>query len=214
MLKFIFLYAFIIASIINYVSVILDKKLLKIVSNALIIPFLVVFYALSEQHVAYSFIIGMLLVFIGDLILSINDNKKMLLPSAIFYIASHVFVIIAFCPDIVFSSIPTLYYISVGAVLLGILVAVLVLLRRYFDNKKLALVATYLFSSILMSVFAYFRLACANILISLLGTILLFASNVCLLIAKFDEDKPWMSRFVVIPVHIVSLLLITISFTI
>ena len=189
----------------------LHKEKVRDISKMAILPLLATFYILACQYISYSFIIALVLLYVGQGMLLFR-RKAALIPSGIFFTASHIFVIIAFSQDIIFRSIPLLYYISVGAVMLGILSAVLVYLRNYIPKNILVFVGIYLFSSILMSVFAYFRLACSSVLISLLGTILLFGSNVLLILARFDDSKTWLSRFVVEPVYITSVLLITISF--
>jgi len=212
-MKYIFLVAFILDSLINIVGNILNKFKIKSMAKALIIPFLLIYYLLSKETTNITLVIALCLAYLGDILL-IPDGDRFLQIGGFAFGFGHIMFITTFALKVDFNKVPVIAYIVVPILLFTIYFLSMLRLKKLLKKDMLIMSGIYLTANICLSMMASFNLLANYSTLSLLGLIgclSFFASDVILFIGRYDITKEWYSRWLVMPTYILAIFLITVS---
>ena len=198
-MKSISLIIFTISTAIHLFASIKKNQKLRNYTKPFILLSLIVFYSLAAKEVRWTIILALIFSWIGDLFLMI-PGVKWFTVGGISFMISHLFFIIGYCPDIVFSKI-NIFVIIILAISFFITVSIIFKnLKKHLPTKLFYPMYLYLLINGSMNCFAIFRYLSninQNTIITCIGAILFFISDSSLFFVRFDKNSKLKTHFLV-----------------
>ena len=199
MMKLISLIIFSLSTAIHLFASLKKNQKLRNYTKPFILLSLIAFYIVAAKEVRWTIILALIFSWIGDLFLMIPGVKWFTI-GGISFMISHLFFIIGYYPDIVFSKI-NVFVIIILAIFFFVTVSIIFKnLKKHLPRKLFYPMYLYLLINGSMNCFAIFRFLSVvnqNTIITCIGAILFFISDSSLFFVRFAKDSKLKTHFLV-----------------
>lgn len=199
MMRYVFLAVFIIATSIHLYASLKKDQRMRNMTKPLILFALIGFYAAAARTVSTTVVIALLLSWIGDILLMFRGIKAFV-AGGISFGLGHIFFIISYTRDIVFSRVPVIVIATTLLVFTAAVVFVFSKLTKHLPKGLAVPMFLYLIVNGFMNSFAIFRCVSAPTLgtaLTVIGALLFFISDSALFMVRFHKRSLMKSHFVV-----------------
>lgn len=189
-MKYLSLVVFVVSTAFHLYASWHSNKKLRDVTKPFILTSLLAFYAFSVEKIRWVIVLALIFSWIGDLFL-IKKGVKWFAIGGISFLISHLFFIITYSRDVVFSKINIFIIIALAVFFLSVVTWLFKHLKGSLPKGLLPPMYLYLLTNGAMNCFAIFRmLSCMNIatITTCVGAILFFASDSALFFVRFKKD--------------------------
>ena len=212
-MKYAMLIIFVVMTAIHLYASLKQDKPLRDKTKPFILLSLLGFYVYSVDTIRLTVVLALIFSWIGDMFLILKGVKWFAVGGVSFMI-SHIFFILSYLPNVVFSNI-NVSVIIVLAVFFFITVSIIFKnLRPYLPKAIFYPMYLYLLINGAMNCFAIFRFL-SNIelasIITVIGAILFFISDCSLFFVRFKKDCLLKTHFLVMLTYSIGELLIVIG---
>lgn len=215
-MKYIFLALFICASILHLFASFTKNSKLRAISKPILLPSLFFFYIHSVENPSLFISLALLFSWLGDLFL-IPNGLKWFTCGGISFIISHLFFVLGYAKGFSFSEIPWFYYVIFPIIYFVIVFAVFIKLKPHLKKGLSIPIGLYLLVNGAMNCFAIFRHCMFGdiaSMVTLIGAVLFFISDVILFFVRFDKTFKMKSHFWVMIFYLLGEFLIIFGFII
>lgn len=215
MLKYIFLVLYLIAAGTHvYGSFVYNKKIRNITKPMLML-LLALFYVSAAKYFEPLVLVFILTSWVGDVFL-MKHGMKWLTLGGIGFFFTHVFLVVLYCRNIVFSKQLFVIIPVYLAMACGIIISMFRRLKRYMPKSNLAMLLAYLCCNLTMNMFAAMQAASGQIsggTLILMGATLFLASDSLLYMIRFDKKVSFYGKHAnVMLTYTIAKLLIVLGF--
>lgn len=212
-MKYAFLAIFTISVIIHLYASLQKDKRLRNLSKPFIVMSLLGFYVQAASSISVMVILALIFSWIGDVLLMPKGNKW-LTAGGISFIISHVFLILRYWQDVVFSKISLTLSLCLAGFFLLAVVIIFSRLKKYIPKNLVYPMFLYLFINGAMNCYAVFR--CVSIpskaaVITAVGAALFFISDSVQFFVRFKKNSRLKTHFVIMLTYSLGELLIVLG---
>ncbi len=210
MIGTLFLIAFFIVSAIHLFA---SKKCdndLRAKSKVFILLALLGWYCCSVDPINPIVVAALLTSWLGDILLIPNSVKCFSL-GGVSFIISHIFFILTYAPNIIWSRLSLPVILIIAAVYLTVVLLYFKVLKPHLIKQLFYPMFIYLSINGAMNSFAWFQMLsapCMATVITLIGAVLFFISDAINFFVRFKKDTRWKSHFPVMLTYSIGELLI------
>lgn len=213
-MKYFFLAVFAISSIIHLYGSYVSNKKIRAMSKGFILPGLLGWYSCCVPSVSGIVVAALVTSWLGDVLL-IPKGTGWFTVGGISFMASHVCFVLAYLPNITWSSFPLWAAVLIAAVYVTAVCLIFRGLRPHLPKKLFYPMFLYLLVNGTMNCCAFFQLLsspCTATIITFIGAMLFFTSDSVLFYVRFKKDSRIKNHFPVMLTYISAELLIVLGF--
>lgn len=205
-----FLIIFIVSTAVHLYASSKKNQKLRNITKPFILLSLLGFYVFSASEIRIQIVLALIFSWLGDVLLMPKGNKWFSAGGVAFMI-SHLFFVLGYNEDIVFSAIPVWCIVFFAA---AFVIAVSIIFSKLKEHLPKALfypMFFYLLVNGTMNCFAIFRLLsnpCPATIITCIGAVLFFISDTSLFFVRFKKNSRLKTHFIVMLTYSIGEILI------
>ena len=212
-MKYVFLAAFITASVIHLYASYKANKKLRAQTKPFLLLFLLGWYCCSAEAPSAVIILALLFSWLGDVLL-IPEGKDWFTAGGISFIISHAFFAAAYSKNIVFSAVPVWVIVLAALVYFTLSFLVFKSLKPHLSKALSYPLFFYLMINGTMNCFALFQLVskpCLASALTFFGATQFFVSDTVLFYVRFNKNGRLKTHFLVMLTYILAEFLIVLG---
>jgi len=208
-MRYVFFALFWLVSLVHLYGSFRNDRHIRNLTKGCILLSLMGYYATAVGTVNYYVVGALIFSLLGDIALIFSGGFAY---GGVSFMASHVFFILAYLPDIRFDAVPWFAFVLPALVYGAVAFLVLRELKPHIPKKLFWPMSFYLVCNAAMNVFAFARLCstpCLATTITYIGAALFFVSDCILFVVRFHKTKSvWRNHFLVMLTYIIGEFLI------
>ncbi len=208
-----FLAVFIVSTAVHLYGSLKNNKLVRNITKPFLLASLFGFYYFTADKVLPAILLALFFSWLGDVLL-MPSGVKWFTAGGIAFMISHVFFIIGYCDDIVFTASRALVTVLLAALFFALVAYIFTKLKPHLPKALFYPMFLYLLINGAMNCFAVFRLIskpCVPTLITCIGAVLFFISDSTLFFVRFKKDGRLKTHFWVMLTYSIGELMIIIG---
>lgn len=212
-MKYVFLAAFITASVIHLYASYKANKKLRAQTKPFLLLFLLGWYCCSAEAPSAVIILALLFSWLGDVLL-IPEGKDWFTAGGISFMISHAFFAAAYSKNIVFSAVPVWVIVLAALVYFTLSFLIFKSLKPHLSKALSYPLFFYLMINGTMNCFALFQLVskpCLASALTFFGATQFFVSDTVLFYVRFNKNGRLKTHFLVMLTYILAEFLIVLG---
>ncbi len=212
-MKYVFLALLAVTSVIHLIHSYQDKSEKRRITKPFLLIFILAYYLCSTSSPYWLLIAALATSWLGDVLL-IPKGNKWFAAGGISFLFSHIFFVVVYVRNVVFSSVNWFIVVPVAAVYITVVALILKNLKPHTPKIMFVPMFLYLLMNATMNVFALMQLMSVPSVaaaVAYAGAILFFISDCTLYLVRFypKKDLIFKRHFTVMLTYILGELLIT-----